>query len=138
MEVKSCRKCRRLFNYVTGHPICPACRDLMEEEFQIVKKYIEENSHCDIKTVAEECDVDPSQIKQWVREERLQFSEDSMVGVNCEACGTMIRSGRYCDKCKVQMTNGFKSAFGIGQQKAAEPEAASGGKGKDRMRFLDN
>lgn len=137
MEVRNCRKCRRLFNYVTGHQICPACREDLEKEFQVVKKYIEENSHCDIKTVAEECEVDPAQIKQWVKEERLQFSQDSMVGVNCESCGTMIRSGRYCDKCKAQMTTGFKNAFGIGQPKAAEPEKSSG-KSKDRMRFLDN
>lgn len=137
MEVKSCRKCRRLFNYVAGHPICPACREEAEKEFQKVKKYIEENANSDIKTVAEACEVDPQQIKQWVKEERLQFSESSMIGLNCEACGTMIRSGKYCDKCKIQMTNGFKNAFGIGQQKAsAEPDMPK--KGNPKMRFLDN
>ena len=38
MEVRNCRKCGRIFNYVAGMPICPACRERIEEKFQEVKK----------------------------------------------------------------------------------------------------
>ena len=43
MDVRTCRRCKRLFNYITGPVICPGCREEVEKEFQIVKKYIEEN-----------------------------------------------------------------------------------------------
>lgn len=38
MDVKNCRKCKRLFNYIGGQQICPACREAIEAEFQKVKK----------------------------------------------------------------------------------------------------
>ena len=34
MDVKNCRKCKRLFNYIGGQQICPACREAIEAEFR--------------------------------------------------------------------------------------------------------
>lgn len=136
MNVKNCRRCKRLFNYMVGPVICPACRDIMEQEFQKVKKYIEENPHCDIRTVSEECEVDSQQIRDWVRDERLQFSEDSMVALNCERCGAVIRSGRFCDACKKDMTTGFNNAIGANKKKI-EPARPTNNRDNPKMRFLD-
>ena len=111
MNVRNCRKCGRLFNYAMGPIICPQCREALEEKFKEVKAYISEHNGCGIQEVARECDVEVSQIQQWLREERLQFSEDSMVQLTCESCGTTIRSGRFCDKCKNEMANGFQKAI---------------------------
>ena len=36
MEVKNCKKCRRLFNYISGPSICPQCREELEKKFQEV------------------------------------------------------------------------------------------------------
>ena len=87
MNVRNCRKCGRIFNYVAGPPICPACREAEEEKFQEVKKYIEENPRENINQVAAACEVSIKQIKHWVREERLSFTEDSLVGLERERCG---------------------------------------------------
>lgn len=111
MNVKNCRRCRRLFNYVVGPYICPQCREEIEKEFAVVKKYIEENPNKNINEVAEACDVDPQQVRQWIREERLQFSDDSAIGLECERCGVTIKSGKYCDKCKQEMAAGFNAAI---------------------------
>ena len=137
MDVRTCRRCKRLFNYITGPVICPGCREEVEKEFQIVKKYIEENRNCDIHQVSEACDVDPMQIRQWIREDRLQFSEDSMVGLNCEMCGTMIRSGRYCDACKSKLTNNLNKAFGIDHSKKKDEHHDPGKASSAKMRFLE-
>ena len=67
MNVRNCRKCGSLFNYVSGPPICPACREKLEEKFQEVKKYIQDNGHASIPEVAEACDVSTNQIHQWLR-----------------------------------------------------------------------
>lgn len=42
MEVRNCRSCGRLFNYM-GAPLCPACQKKLEEKFQEVKAFLEEN-----------------------------------------------------------------------------------------------
>lgn len=136
MNVRNCRKCKKLFNYVVGPMICPACRDELEAEFQKVKKYVQEHPNCDIRTVSEECEVDPQQIRDWVREERLQFSDGSGVGLNCEKCGRMITSGRFCDACKKDMTNSFNRAINAGKPAAPEPPQKKE-KENPRMRFLD-
>ena len=136
MNVRNCRKCGRIFNYVLGPNICPACREAMETKFQEVKKYVQENHNATIPDVSRECEVDASQIQQWIREERLQFADDSPIKVNCEKCGAMIGSGRFCDKCKLDMVRGLNGAIATNSPKE-QPTAQRTDPGKNRMRFLD-
>ena len=109
MNVRNCRKCGRVFNYIIGQTLCLSCRDALEGKFKEVKEYVQKNRGCGINDVAEACDVDSNQIRQWIREERLEFTEDSMIGLACEICGSSIRTGRYCEKCKAQTLNGLNN-----------------------------
>lgn len=133
MNVRNCKKCGRLFNYAMGPIICPQCKEETEAKFKEVKTYIQEHPHCGIHEVADACEIDVQQIQQWLREERLEFTSDSVIELQCEVCGCDIRSGRFCEKCKVNMVNGLQRS--IQPQKAPEPvkkdthDAA-------RMRFL--
>lgn len=137
MNVRSCRKCRRLFNYVMGPVVCPACREALEADFQKVKKYIEENPNSNINRVASETEIDANQIREWVREERLQFSEDSAGALCCERCGMSIRSGRFCDACKRDMTTSFNQVIKSSQPKQEDSKASSGSSGnRNKMRFI--
>ncbi len=133
MEVRSCRNCRRLFNYLSGPPICPQCKDELEKKFFVVKEYIRENPQAGLRQISKETDVTTNQLQQWVREERLQFSEDSDIAMQCEKCGVKIYTGRYCDNCKSNMANGLTKAFAGDKKKeeAPKPKKASGNK----MRF---
>lgn len=132
MNVRNCRDCRRLFNYVAGPPICPACREKREEKFKSVKKFIQDNPKVSISVVSEECEVEVGQIQQWIRESRLQFAADSAITLPCEKCGAPIRAGKFCDKCKNDMANTLNSIYSKPEieEKKKEREA-------DRMRFLD-
>lgn len=135
MDVRNCRKCGKLFNYAMGPIICPQCKDKLEEKFQEVKKYVFDNKGCGITEVSEACDVSPQQIKQWLREERLQFSEDSAVTLSCESCGASIRCGRFCEKCKSNMTHDLKSAYK--KEPAPAPQKTKDRKDSPKMRYLD-
>lgn len=136
MNVKNCRKCGRLFNYITGPHICPACHEKMEEKFQEVKKFIQQNGTATMRQVSEECEVETSQIELWIRQERLQFSEDSPIRVSCEMCGKMIGSGRFCPQCKDSMARKLNSAMGKGGVLVEEPQRKKTSS-DSRMRFLD-
>ena len=135
MNVRNCRKCGRIFNYVMGPRICPRCKEELEAKFQEVKAYIQDHHGADIQEVSRECDVEPAQINQWIREDRLQFAEDSPIRIPCEGCGAMLRSGRFCEKCKQEMTMGFNHAMGkdIAPKVEKRPEIRRDG---DRMRYL--
>ena len=136
MDVKNCRRCRRLFNYIGGQPICPQCREELEKKFQEVKKYIFDNRGATLKDVVENCDVDESQIRQWVREERLEFSEGVDIGVQCEKCGASIVSGRFCEKCKASMINDLQGVGRKPEPEAPAPKTAAS-ENRNKMRFLN-
>lgn len=135
MNVRNCRKCGKLFNHISGMPICPACKDKLEEKFQEVKKFIRENRMADIKEIAENCEVEIGQIQQWIREDRLEFTSDSPVKIPCENCGASIRSGKYCEKCKKEMSNTLSNA--INKPKAVLVEPRKQQSTGNKMRFLD-
>ena len=63
MDVRNCRQCGRLFNYLGGPPICQACREAVEEKFQQVKEYVRNNPGSNIQMVAEDNDVTVQQMK---------------------------------------------------------------------------
>lgn len=136
MNVKNCRTCGKIYNYISGPHMCPACRQGLEDKFQRVKTYIRENPGSGIREVSEACEVETSLINQWLRDERLELSESSSLLLNCESCGQPIRTGRYCDKCKMSMSQTFRSAI-----RGANPSADSGSsrpsKDNARMRFLE-
>lgn len=134
MDIRNCRNCGNIFNYLSGPIVCPACKESLEAKFQEVKLYIEEHPGVGIKQVSDACDVETSQIQQWLREERLEVTENSAIYLNCESCGAPIRSGRYCDKCRNNLTNGFKSVV-RSYQPVQEPEKKKPDD-KNKMRFL--
>ncbi len=135
MNVRNCKKCGKLFNHISGLPICMGCREKNEEVFQTVKKYIRENPRADIREVSEACEVETSQIQQWIREERLEFTEDSPIKLPCENCGALIRAGKYCEKCKASMAKNLSSAMPKPKVVAVTPKKTADGNSK--MRFLD-
>lgn len=134
MDVKSCRSCGKLFNYLQGQPICPMCKGMLEEKFVQVKEYIRANETATMKQISEDNDVSVKQVKQWVREERLTFTDKSPVGIECESCGAMIRTGRFCNKCKNSMADTLKKLYAM---PSSGEDSGRRNRDKDRMRFLD-
>ncbi len=132
MEVKTCKQCKRLFNYLAGPPICPGCKTKLEEKFMQVKEYVRDNPLAGITEVAEANEVAANQIRRWIREERLSFSEQSGVGLDCESCGTIIKSGRLCETCKSKLLGNFTDMYRQDESIVAKKHREAA-----RMRFLD-
>ena len=135
MDVKNCKRCRRLFNYIGGQPICPQCREELEEKFQEVKKFLFDNRNSTISDVVNNCDIDEKQVRQWVREERLEFSTGIDTGVTCENCGAPIINGRFCEKCKASMINDLQAAGRRPEKEAPKPVKPQ--THENKMRYLN-
>ena len=134
MEVRNCKNCGKMFNYI-GKPICPTCEKRLEDKFQEVKQYVKEHKEASITEVAEENEVSVNQIKRWVRQERLAFSDESMVGLECENCGAMIKTGRFCENCKQKLQNNLSNVI----KKKPEPVVNKKRESNPaKMRFFDN
>ena len=134
MNARNCRKCGKLFNYISGPPICMECREALEVKFQEVKEYIRNNAHATIPEVAEACDVSQAQIQQWLKDERLEVAEGSGIALLCENCGEPISSGRFCSKCKNSMVDQLSES--IRKPEAPKPQPKKDTKENPKMRFL--
>lgn len=134
MEVRTCKSCGRMFNSVGRTPLCPSCAEKLEEKFQQVKEYVWEHRTATMQDISENNDVSMKQIRQWVREERLSFADDSPVGLECEKCGATIRTGRFCEACKAKLNNDLSS---VTRKKETPKEKWKDPRdNKNRMRYL--
>ncbi|MDO5402251.1 MAG: flagellar protein [Eubacteriales bacterium] len=135
MDVKNCRQCGRLYNYIGGsyRNLCPDCISKLEDKFQEVKDYIEAHTGASIHEISTDCEVSSKQIEQWIREDRLTFADDSPIGIPCEACGVTIKSGRFCENCKSTMTQKLNSMY----QSPSSDTTVKTDRSNPRMRFLD-
>lgn len=136
MDVRNCKSCGKLYNYVSGlPPLCNNCVKALEEKFTVVKEYIYSHPGAGMQEVSEENEVSTTQIQKWIREERLSFSENSVVGIECEDCGKLIKTGRYCKACKDKMVNNLGSMY-----KKEEPNLMTkkNAEHNPKMRFLDD
>lgn len=134
MEVKNCKSCGKIFNYLSGPPLCPSCLSALDVKFEAVKEYIYDHPRVGIQEVSEEMGVSIPIIKQWIREERLSFAEDSMIGLECEGCGVTIRTGRFCKSCKDRLAKGLTNLY---QEEKPIQQQNRDPKESPKMRFLD-
>lgn len=136
MDIRNCKECGRLFNYV-GRRFCPDCIKKQEDKFQEVKDFIRKNPNAGVAQVAKATDVTVGQIQHWIREERLILTMEAAAdAILCESCGAPIRTGRYCEKCKKKVSKEMSQVIGTEVKqgpagKKAEPA------GKETLRFLD-
>lgn len=133
-ELRNCKKCGKVFNYIGGNPICPICRDEDEAEFQRIKKYLLENPGASISQVASELQIRIDKIKKLLREGRLEIvGDDGIPILRCERCGISIKTGRFCDECSRNMSAEFLKTAGKMDGKKRLDGEYSGGVG---MRYL--
>ncbi|RKD32325.1 TIGR03826 family flagellar region protein [Thermohalobacter berrensis] len=112
MNVRNCAKCGKIYAY-DGFSLCPRCRRQEEEDFKKVKEYLYDNPGADIKEVSQETGVSTKKILRYLREGKLELKDESNFILDCERCGTPIKTGRYCDKCATELQKELKNAVSI-------------------------
>ncbi len=109
-DVRNCRKCGRIFNYIGGELICPMCRKADEEDFQRIKKYLYEFPGASLSQVSAELEISVEKIKKFLKDGRLEIAgNEGNMFLECEKCGKSIKSGKYCTECENEMAAGLRS-----------------------------
>ena len=112
MRVINCKECGKLFQYDGISKLCFQCRKADDEDFRKVKDYLYEFPRETISTVSEETEVSEDKILRYLREGKLEITGDSAgILLECESCGTGIRTGRYCDRCALELERGLKAGL---------------------------
>lgn len=108
MEIKVCRSCKKMFQYIAGPEICLKCKQDEEETFQKVKEYLKTHPGANMYEVNQETDVSVTLIEKFLRQGRLEVASNSPIALTCERCGKRITTGRFCNECKNEVTNGLR------------------------------
>lgn len=103
MEVRVCESCKHMFNYVAGSEICPKCKQVEEEKLEVVKAYLRKNPKADMRTIVQEVEIKSNMLLRFLKEEKLELTEESPIVLNCERCGKRIYSGVRCQECSFEM-----------------------------------
>lgn len=124
MDVRTCKECKRLFQYSGyGDIFCPACKQKDEEEFEKVKAFLFEHPRATGQEVYKETGVITKKITKWLKEERLIVPGSDGI-LTCEQCGQPISRGKLCDDCKKSLAISFAQAITSGNASAAEADQA--------------
>lgn len=109
-DVRNCRKCGKIYNYIGGAPICPVCKQEEEEDFKRVKEYLYDNPGANMSQISEALDVTVDKIKRFLKEGRLEIvGDDGNMVLECETCGKSIRTGRFCEECERNLTRDLQN-----------------------------
>ncbi|MCM1200746.1 MAG: FeoC-like transcriptional regulator [Bacteroides fragilis] len=92
-----------MFQYFRGIELCYECRNMLEDKFEEVKEYIAEREGTSITQISRECRVPESQLKEWLKEDRLELVGRISAELTCEKCGKGIYEGHFCTQCKGEM-----------------------------------
>jgi flagellar operon protein (TIGR03826 family) len=103
----NCDKCGRMFQTIAGVKLCGRCRESDDDMFKVVREYVYDNPGATVPEVSEATDVPEKKILKFLRDGRLETKGDSML-IDCERCGTAIPSGRYCNACTKEMSQGLR------------------------------
>ncbi len=132
-EIRNCRRCRKLFSYSIGPGICDACKQLDEEDFEKVRKFVRDFPGASIQEVSAATEVSQNAIHKYLRDGRLEVSEDSPIAIQCENCGARIRSGRFCVPCSgslaKDMMNAGKTLTSQSKEESQRPNPGQEGSG---------
>lgn len=137
-DLRNCRRCGKMFNYLSGPPICMDCKKDDEEIFKKIKEYLYDNPGATLSEVATVLEVSVEKIKMFLKEGRLEIKDGANIILECERCGKSIKTGRYCDACSREMATGFKESVAPQTASAEERnEAISERQRGGGMRYLN-
>ena len=129
-DVRNCKRCGKLYNYIGGIPICLDCKKADEVDFKRVKEYLYDHPGASMIDVSNILEISMQRIKAYLKEGRLEIvGDDGNMILECESCGRSIRTGRFCEDCAAGLTNDMKDTM----QKMKVDDSSKKPKG---MRYL--
>lgn len=114
MTVVNCKICGHIFNDTFNKKICIECSKADDDKFIAVREFLYACPNSKIfeiiDALAEDgVEVSEREILAYVRMGRLVITDENpFIIITCEVCGTPIRTGRLCEKCKASFLKGMK------------------------------
>jgi len=115
----NCTRCGKFFETNGFYDMCPICLKLDIEDFDRIRQYLLEHPGAKLFEVSTSLNIPISQIKRYLREERLEILEKDNPFLKCASCHKPISTGQYCDDCAKSSPHSFKTTYVGNSSKAS-------------------
>lgn len=135
-EVKNCRRCKKIFMWSVGQQICNECKKLEEEDFEKVRKFLRDYPGATITEVSNATEVSTQLIYRFLKDGRLEVTENSPIALQCETCGVRITCGRFCVNCSKKLANEMISTGKTLRDSADRKSDKTQGEDESGLRYM--
>jgi flagellar operon protein (TIGR03826 family) len=136
VAAKECARCKKLFDYVIGPPLCRECKEQDEKDFHRIKDFLYENPNSTMADISKELNISVRKITRFLKEGRLETKKFKNIVLRCKKCGTPIDNGDYCSKCMLNLRKEMLSSVKQ-SEKHSNVKDDSIQKKNDRMIVID-
>ena len=119
-ENKFCAWCHCPIPIDSETEFCKNCEASMQ--FREIREYVREPDVNEFQ-LAETFGIPLRQVKQWIREGRLEYKEimNTVTSLHCQRCGKSIQFGNFCPECN-RAEYGVKGGFDALKEKDADEQ----------------
>ncbi len=98
-------------------------KEKRETNVETVRRHIKDNGDQTLEEVAEATEVSVKKILKYIKEGRIEVSDNSSMSYECESCGKPIYKGRYCSICAKKIQNKFSNSFAKPSEQPSKPKS---------------
>ncbi|SFB25333.1 MULTISPECIES: TIGR03826 family flagellar region protein [unclassified Bacillus (in: firmicutes)] len=111
MDLQNCPHCNEIFVKTQFRELCQKCWKAEEDQYDIVQKFLRkrENRAATMMQVEEQTGVPEATVLKFIRSGRLHITSFPNLGYPCDQCGSLIRTGKLCDKCAKELLDELKT-----------------------------
>lgn len=102
MELRNCRKCKKLFISISGRITCQECYEEKEKSYDRVFEYLSKNPDASVGDICKATKVTEDSIVELVKNKKIALNVS--VEYKCEICGKKIKVGKVCEECKKKVS----------------------------------
>lgn len=114
LMIKNCPRCKKVFNFINS-PICETCVKEERDIYDSVRDYLKDHPGINLMQLSKETEVSAKKITGYIKDGRLELDSPE---IECENCGTKLRTGRLCEECiNMRQKNTMEKLLALNAQK---------------------
>jgi len=104
-QIETCPSCGDIYVKNQFRDVCQKCWKEEEQAYDQVSKFMRrrENRAATMLQVVEAVGVKEELLLKFIRTGRLKVTQFPNLGYPCDKCGTIIRSGKLCEPCALEI-----------------------------------
>jgi flagellar operon protein (TIGR03826 family) len=104
-QIETCPSCGDIYVKNQFRDVCQKCWKEEEQAYDLVSKFMRrrENRAATMLQVVEAVGVEEELLMKFIRTGRLKVTQFPNLGYPCDKCGSIIRSGKLCEPCALEI-----------------------------------